>query len=120
MQIYNFQLVVIPPNKTLIRYSYSDVIYRTEKEKFDSVIQEIKELNQKKRPVLVGTVSIDKSERISKLLKQQKIDHSILNAKNHEKEAEIVADAGQKGKVTISTNMAGRGTDIVLGDAVAE
>src|SRR6056297_1194451 len=120
IEIYNLPVVVIPPNKTLIRHSYPDVIYRTEKEKFDSVIQEIKELNQKKRPVLVGTVSIDKSERISKLLKQQKIEHSILNAKNHEKEAEIIADAGQKGKVTISTNMAGRGTDIVLEEGVAE
>ena len=120
IEIYNLPVVVIPPNKTLIRHSYPDVIYRTEKEKFDSVIQEIKELNQKKRPVLVGTVSIDKSERISKLLKQQKIEHNILNAKNHEKEAEIIADAGQKGKVTISTNMAGRGTDIVLEEGVAE
>ncbi len=119
IEIYNLSVVVIPPNKPLIRHSYPDVIYRTEKEKFNSVIQEIKELNQKKRPVLVGTVSIDKSERISKLLKQQKIEHSILNAKNHEKEAEIVADAGQEGKVTISTNMAGRGTDIVLGEGVA-
>ncbi len=120
IEIYNLPVVVIPPNKELIRYSYPDVIYRTEKEKYDAVIREIKELNQQGRPILVGTVSIDKSERISKLLKQEKIEHSILNAKNHEKEAEIVADAGQKVKVTISTNMAGRGTDIVLGQGVAD
>jgi preprotein translocase subunit SecA len=120
IEIYNLPVVVIPPNRTLIRHSYPDVIYRTEKEKFDAVVQEIKELNKQGRPVLVGTVSIDKSERISKLLKQERIEHSVLNAKNHEKEAEIVADAGQKGKVTISTNMAGRGTDIVLGSGIAE
>jgi preprotein translocase subunit SecA len=120
IEIYNLPVVVIPPNKTLIRHSYPDVIYRTEKEKFAAVVQEIKELNKQGRPVLVGTVSIDKSERISKLLKQDRIEHSVLNAKNHEKEAEIVADAGQEGKVTISTNMAGRGTDIVLGSGVAD
>lgn len=120
IEIYNLPVVVIPPNRTLIRNSYSDVIYRTEKEKFDAVVREIKELNQQGRPVLVGTVSIDKSEKISKLLKLEKIEHNILNAKNHESEAEIVADAGQKGKVTISTNMAGRGTDIVLGNGIAD
>jgi preprotein translocase subunit SecA len=120
IEIYNLPVTVIPPNKELIRYSYADVIYRTEKEKFDAVVREIKELNQHGRPILVGTVSIDKSERISKLLQKEKIEHNVLNAKNHEKEAEIVADAGQEGKVTISTNMAGRGTDIVLGLGVAD
>jgi len=120
IEIYNLPVIVIPPNKKLIRYSYPDVIYRTEKEKFDAVVKEIKELNKIGRPVLVGTVSIDKSERISKLLKKEQIEHNILNAKNHEKEAEIVAEAGQKEKVTISTNMAGRGTDIVLGEGVAK
>ncbi|MFO7883166.1 MAG: preprotein translocase subunit SecA [Kosmotogaceae bacterium] len=119
IEIYNLPVTIIPPNKKLIRYSYPDVIYRTEKEKFNSVVEEIKELHLQGRPILVGTVSIDKSERISNLLKKEKIEHSVLNAKNHEKEAEIVADAGQKGKVTISTNMAGRGTDIVLGPGVA-
>ncbi|MFA6621201.1 MAG: preprotein translocase subunit SecA [Candidatus Caldatribacteriota bacterium] len=119
IEIYNLPVVVIPTNKELKRHSFSDVIYRTEKEKFNAVISEIKELYQKGRPVLVGTVSIDKSERISKLLNLEKIEHSVLNAKNHEREAEIVAEAGQKGRVTISTNMAGRGTDIVLGEGVA-
>ena len=119
IEIYNLPVVVIPTNKELKRHSFSDVIYRTEKEKFNAVISEIKELYKKGRPVLVGTVSIDKSERISKLLNLEKIEHSVLNAKNHEREAEIVAEAGQKGRVTISTNMAGRGTDIVLGEGVA-
>ena len=120
IEIYNLPVAVIPPNKTLIRHSYSDVIYRTEKEKFDAVVLEIKELHQLGRPVLVGTVSIDKSEKLSHLLKKERIEHNVLNAKNHEKEAEIIADAGQDGKVTISTNMAGRGTDIVLGQGVAD
>ncbi|MDD5635476.1 MAG: preprotein translocase subunit SecA, partial [Atribacterota bacterium] len=100
IEIYNLPVVVIPTNKELKRHSFSDVIYRTEKEKFNAVISEIKELYKKGRPVLVGTVSIDKSERISKLLNLEKIEHSVLNAKNHEREAEIVAEAGQKGRVT--------------------
>ncbi len=120
IEIYNLPVVVIPPNRRLIRYSYPDVIYKTEKEKFEAVVQEIKELHQQGRPVLVGTVSIEKSERLSKMLRKENIEHNVLNAKNHEKEAEIVAEAGQRGKVTISTNMAGRGTDIVLGPGVAE
>ncbi len=120
IEIYNLPVTVIPPNRELVRYSYSDVIYRTEKEKFYAVVQEIGELHNQGRPVLVGTVSIDKSERLSKLLQNERIEHNVLNAKNHEREAEIIAEAGHKGRVTISTNMAGRGTDIVLGSGVAD
>ncbi|MHC2994740.1 MAG: preprotein translocase subunit SecA [Candidatus Atribacteria bacterium] len=120
IHIYNLPVVVIPPNRELIRYVYSDVIYKTEREKFRAVIKEIVEIHKMGRPILVGTVSIDKSERLSKLLKKEGIEHSVLNAKNHEREAEIVAQAGQGRKVTISTNMAGRGTDIVLGEEVAK
>ncbi|MEA2022465.1 MAG: preprotein translocase subunit SecA [Candidatus Caldatribacteriota bacterium] len=117
---YNLPVVVIPPNKKLARHNFSDVIYKTEREKFKAVVREIVEIHQLGRPILMGTVSIDKTERISRLLKKEDIKHSVLNAKNHESEAEIVSMAGQRGKVTISTNMAGRGTDIVLGDGVAE
>jgi preprotein translocase subunit SecA len=119
-KIYKLDVVIIPTNKKMIRKDYSDVIYKTEREKFKAVVEEIEELDRMGRPVLVGTVSIEKSERLSKMLTKQGIKHSVLNAKNHEKEAEIVARAGQKGSVTISTNMAGRGTDIVLGPAVVE
>jgi preprotein translocase subunit SecA len=119
-KIYKLDVVVIPTNKTMIRRDYPDVIYKTEREKFKAVVEEIKELEHMGRPVLVGTVSIEKSERLSKMLIKEGIRHSVLNAKNHEKEAEIVARAGQKGSVTISTNMAGRGTDIVLGPGVVE
>lgn len=114
-KIYNLDVVVIPTNMPLIRTNYPDVIYKTEEEKFRSVAREIKELHQKGRPVLVGTISIEKSERLSNLLKKQGIPHNVLNAKHHEKEAEIIAQAGRLGAVTISTNMAGRGTDILLG-----
>lgn len=120
VHIYNLPVVVIPTNRKLIRYNYPDVIYRTEKEKFKAVVREIVETHNQGRPVLVGTVSIDKSERLSKLLKKENIEHSVLNAKNHEREAEIIAQAGQRGKVTISTNMAGRGTDIILGEGIAQ
>ena len=120
IEIYNLPVLVIPPNRELIRNSYPDVIYKTEKEKFAAVVEEIKELHKQERPILVGTVSIEKSEKLSKLLNREHIEHNVLNAKNHEKEAEIVAEAGQRRKVTISTNMAGRGTDIVLGASVAE
>lgn len=120
IHIYNLPVVVIPPNRRLIRYSYSDIIYKTEREKFKAVIREIVEIHNLGRPILVGTVSIDKSERLSKLLKKENIEHNVLNAKNHEREAEIVAQAGQERRVTISTNMAGRGTDIVLGKGLAE
>ena len=119
-KIYDLDVVVIPTHKKMIRTDHPDCIYRTEKEKFRAVVREIKELNKIGRPVLVGTVSIEKSEQLSKMLKREGIKHEVLNAKNHEKEAQIVAQAGQRGAVTISTNMAGRGTDIVLGEGVAE
>jgi len=119
-KIYNLDVVVVPTNMPMIRVDHTDVIYKTEKEKFAAVIEEIKDLYKAGRPVLVGTISIEKSELLSKYLTQAGIDHHILNAKNHEKEAEIVSQAGQPGQVTISTNMAGRGTDIKLGEGVAE
>src|SRR5262245_30463408 len=119
-KIYELDVVVIPTNKDLIRLSNPDVVYRTEQEKFNAVVEEIKQLQTTKRPALVGTVSIEKSERLSTMLKRAGIKHVVLNAKYHEKEAEIVAQAGQPGNVTIATNMAGRGTDIVLGEGVAQ
>jgi len=114
-KIYNLDVVVIPTNMPLIRTNYPDVIYKTEDEKFRAVVREIKELYQSGHPVLVGTISIEKSERLSQLLKKQGIAHNVLNAKHHEREAEIIAQAGRVQAVTISTNMAGRGTDILLG-----
>ena len=114
-KIYKLEVVVIPPNRTLIRTEYPDVIYRTEREKHNAVVNEIKELYEMGRPVLVGTISIEKSEKLSTLLKRQSIPHVVLNAKYHAKEAEIVAQAGRRKAVTIATNMAGRGTDILLG-----
>ena len=120
IHIYNLPVIVIPPNKRLIRNNYADVIYRTEKEKFKAVIKEIVEVHKMGRPILVGTVSIDKSETLSRLLKKENIGHNVLNAKNHEREAEIITQAGQGKNVTISTNMAGRGTDIVLGEGIAK
>ena len=119
-KIYNLDVSVIPTNQQMIRKDYPDVIYKTRREKFDSAMDEIVELHKKGQPVLVGTISIDVSENFSKKLKKRGIKHTVLNAKNHEKEAEIIAMAGQKGAVTISTNMAGRGTDIVLGDGVTD
>ena len=120
IHIYNLPVVVILPNKKLIRNNSPDVIYRTEKEKFKAVIKEIVEVHKMGRSILVGTVSIDKSETLSRLLKKENIGHNVLNAKNHEREAEIIAQAGQGKNVTISTNMAGRGTDIVLGEGIAK
>ena len=114
-EIYKLEVLVIPPNKSMIRADYSDVIYRTEKEKFNAIVREIEELNKNGQPVLVGTISIEKSEGISDMLKKKGIKHHVLNAKYHEKEAEIVAQAGRFSSVTIATNMAGRGTDILLG-----
>jgi len=119
-KIYGLDVVVIPTNKPMIRVDHPDVIYKTEKAKFEAVVREIEDCYKIGRPVLVGTVSIEKSERLSEMLKKKGIPHQVLNAKYHEKEAEIIAKAGQKGAVTIATNMAGRGTDIVLGEGVAE
>lgn len=114
-KIYNLEVVVIPPNRIMVRIDNSDLVYKSEREKFNAIVEEIIELHEKGQPVLVGTVSIEKSERISALLKKKGIKHTVLNAKYHELEAEIVAQAGRKGVVTIATNMAGRGTDILLG-----
>jgi len=113
--IYQLDVVVVPTNRPLIRTNYSDRIYKTEKEKFNAVVEEIIELYNMGRPVLVGTISIDKSERLSEMLKMRGIPHQVLNAKYHEMEAQIVAQAGRYKGVTIATNMAGRGTDILLG-----
>ena len=119
-KIYGLDVVVVPTNKPMIRTDYPDVIYKTKAAKYRAVVKEIVELHKSGRPVLVGTTSITQSEDLSALLKKQGIPHNVLNAKYHEKEAMIVADAGQPGQVTIATNMAGRGTDIVLGEGVAE
>jgi len=119
-KIYDLDVTVIPTNKPMVREDYPDVIYKTRREKFEAVMDEIVELNAKGQLVLVGTISIDISEDLSRKLKKRGIQLSVLNAKNHEGEAEIIAMAGQKGSVTISTNMAGRGTDIVLGEGVTE
>ncbi len=118
--IYKLDVTVIPTNKEMIRSDYPDAIYKTELEKFKAVVGEIKELYDKGQPVLVGTITIEKSEMLSKMLKRAGIPHSVLNAKHHQKEAEIISEAGQAKTVTISTNMAGRGTDIVLGEGVRE
>jgi preprotein translocase subunit SecA len=114
-QIYKLDVVVVPTNMPMIRADHQDVVYASEREKYDAVANEIVELRERGQPVLVGTVSIEKSEHLSGILKSRKVPHVVLNAKFHEKEAEIVAQAGKPGSVTIATNMAGRGTDIVLG-----
>jgi len=114
-QIYGLDVVVIPPNKPIQRIDYNDLVYLTQEEKFHAIIDEIKDVTSEGRPVLVGTASIEASELLSMLLKKARIDHKILNAKQHESEAQIIAQAGRPGAVTIATNMAGRGTDIVLG-----
>ncbi len=119
-KIYKLDVAVIPTDKPMVRTDHADVVYKTEEEKFEAAVEEIRDLHEKGQPVLVGTVSIEKSERVSRMLSKYGIKHEVLNAKNHEKEAEIVAQAGQFGSVTISTNMAGRGTDIKLGSGVVD
>ncbi len=114
-KIYNLGVVVIPTHRPMVRADHADVVYKSEREKFDAVIEEIRECNASGQPVLVGTITIDKSEQLSDALKKAGVQHHVLNAKQHAREAEFVAQAGRKGAVTISTNMAGRGTDIVLG-----
>jgi preprotein translocase subunit SecA len=119
-EIYNVEVISIPTNVPVQRKDFDDLIYKTEKEKFDAVIRKIKELKKKGQPILIGTASIEKSELLSKMLKKEKIPHHVLNAKNHAQEGEIIKNAGQKGAVTIATNMAGRGVDIKLGEGVKE
>src|SRR5580658_5313624 len=114
-KIYKLEIVVIPTNKPMLRLENADVVFRTAKEKYFAVADEIAALHEKKQPVLVGTTSIEKSELLSQILQRKGVRHVVLNAKFHEREAEIVAQAGRLGTVTIATNMAGRGTDIVLG-----
>tara|TARA_Y100000022_G_scaffold200606_1_gene216773 strand:+ start:583 stop:3192 length:2610 start_codon:yes stop_codon:yes gene_type:complete len=114
-QIYNLEVIVIPPHRKMIRKDHVDLIYLTAKEKYNAIIKEVKRVHELKQPILVGTTSIESSEFISSILKKEKIKHSVLNAKHHQMEADIIANAGTLGAVTIATNMAGRGTDIVLG-----
>src|SRR6266581_3264441 len=114
-KIYGLDVVIIPTHRPMVRSDHPDVIYKSEKSKFEAVIDEIAEMNKERRPVLVGTVSVEKSERLSRMLEKRGVKHNVLNAKQHEREAAIVAEAGQPAAVTIATNMAGRGTDIVLG-----
>jgi preprotein translocase subunit SecA len=114
-KIYKLEVLIISTNKPLIRTEYLDQIYKDEKTKFAAVATEIKQLNDQKRPVLIGTTSIEKSEYLSDLLRRNGIPHQVLNAKHHEKEAAIIAQAGRLEAVTVATNMAGRGVDIILG-----
>ena len=119
-KIYDLSVIIMPTNQPMVRKDYADVIYKNVAAKYRAVVQEIKHLHEKGQPVLVGTISIDVSEQISEMLKKEQVPHEVLNAKQHDREAEIIAGAGQLGKVTIATNMAGRGTDIKLGPGVCE
>ncbi|MCC7460604.1 MAG: preprotein translocase subunit SecA, partial [Proteobacteria bacterium] len=119
-KIYNLDVMVIPTNRAMIRKDHADTVFATENDKFQAIVKQIKESNQRGQPVLVGTISIEKSELLSQHLTRNGVKHNVLNAKHHEREAEIVKEAGQPGQVTIATNMAGRGTDIVLGEGVKE
>ena len=114
-KIYKLQVILIPPNQTMVRADHPDVVYKTQREKFDAVIEDVAECHERGQPVLVGTVSVEKSETLSKLLKKKGVRHNVLNAVNHEAEASVIAQAGRFAQVTIATNMAGRGTDILLG-----
>ena len=119
-KVYKLEVVEVPTNQPMIRQDLPDIIYKSEKGKFEAIVKEIKKLHKKGQPVLVGTIAIEKSEYLSDLLKKEGIRHEVLNAKNHEREAQIIADAGKRGAITIATNMAGRGTDIKLGEGVKE
>ena len=114
-KIYNLDVVVIPPNKPIARLDHDDIIFKTESEKFAAVMQEVKRAHSTGQPILIGTTSVEASSKVHKYLQMSNIDHEVLNAKQHHRESEIVAQAGRLGAVTVSTNMAGRGTDIRLG-----
>src|SRR5690606_23956041 len=119
-EIYKLDVVVIPTNRPIVRDDREDLVFKTAREKYNAVIEEIVDLSQAGRPVLVGTTSVDISEKLSRMLQLRNIKHNVLNAKQHQREAEIVAEAGRAGAVTIATNMAGRGTDIKISQEVKE